>query len=164
MKLTIIPALIISFGFAISCSNSREHNNESVKSNKTEANTEGDHNQSNTEITISLNNGAKWNSDESTFTGMKRLELTLYNFNKENDAPTVEAYNKLGVALANIDKDIISECSMEGKDHDQLHIILVPMLANVDVIKNGDDKIAAKENMDALTKSVAQFFEHFEVK
>ena len=161
MKLTIIPVLIIFFGFAISCNSSHEH--DSTQTQEVEADHQDDHAQSNSEIAISLNNGARWKSDESTFTGMKRLEMTIYNFNEDNDEPSISDYNKLGVALANIDKDIISQCSMEGKDHDQLHILLAPMLANVDVIKNGDNKVKAKENIEALNKSLVQFFEHFEV-
>ena len=164
MKLSIIPALLISLGFVISCSTSNEHEHESTQTNEVEAEHQDEHGQSNSEILISLNNGAKWKSDESTFTGMKRLELTTYNFNEDNDDPSIADYNKLGVALANINKDIISQCSMEGKDHDQLHILLAPMLTNVDVIKNSEDKIAAKVNMEALNESLVKFFEHFAVE
>ena len=112
---------------------------------------------------ISLNNGTRWNSDQSTFTGMKRLELTLYNFRAGHNNPTVADYNVLGNALATIDNEIISQCSMTGKDHDQLHILLAPMLANVDVIKNGEDLVEIKVNTEAINEALVQFFEHFEV-
>ena len=162
MKLTIIPALILSLGFAVSCSNSSEHNHDSSTTETTEEQqAEAPH--ANTEIKISLNNGAKWNSDESTFTGMKRLELTLYNFNNDYTEPSLADYNKLGNALANINKDIISQCSMKGEDHDQLHVLLAPMLANVDVIKNGQDLLEIKVNTEELKEAVVQFFKHFEV-
>lgn len=52
---------------------------------------------------------------------------------------------------------------MKGKDHDQLHVLLAPMLANVDVIKNGDDMLEIKVNTEALSEALVQFFDHFEV-
>ena len=112
---------------------------------------------------ISLNNGTRWNSDQSTFTGMKRLEFTLYNFRVGKHNPTIADYNTLGDALANIDNEIISQCSMKGKDHDQLHILLAPMLANVDVIKNDQDMVKVKGNTEELSAALVLFFEHFEV-
>ena len=163
MKFTIISTLLLALGFVVSCSNSSEHNQDSSITENTAAEHQDETVQANTEIKLSLNNGAKWNSDESTFTGMKRLELTLYNFNNDIKEPSVADYNKLGVALANIDNEIISECSMKGEDHDQLHVLLAPMLANVDVIKNGEDMLEIKVNTEALGEALVQFFAHFEV-
>lgn len=163
MKITKITTAILFLGLAVSCGTSNDQD-------QAEATTEvadehpSDTSEGVTEIKLALNDGAKWNSDESTFSGMKRLELTLYNFGEDTSEPTLDDYNKLGEALANIDKDIISQCSMKGKDHDQLHILLGPMLGNVDVIKNGTDVDASKENIEALSGSISQFFVHFEVK
>ena len=163
-KLTLIPGLILSLGFAMSCSTSGEQNSESaiIENRAVESQAKTMH--ANTEIKLSLNNGVKWHSDESTFTGMKRLEMTLSNFSNYNKEPSTMDYNKLGVALANVDKDIISQCSMKGKDHDQLHLLLAPMLANVDVIKNGQDLLEIKVNTEALNEAIIMFFEHFEIK
>lgn len=163
MKITKITTAILFLGLAVSCGTSQEHDQEEVNTEVADEH-EADTHEEATEVKLSLNDGAKWNSDESTFSGMKRLELTLYNFGEDNSDPVLADYNKLGEALANIDKDIISQCSMKGKDHDQLHILLGPMLGNVDVIKNGEDVAAANENIEALSQSISQFFAHFEVK
>ena len=163
MKLTIIPALILSLAFAVSCSNSSEHKHDSSTTETTAEEQQAEDPQANAEIKLSLNNGAKWNSDESTYTGMQRLEMTLTNFKNDNEDPSSTDYNKLGNALANINKDIISQCSMKGEDHDQLHVLLAPMLANVDVIKNGQDLLEIKVNTEELNEAVVQFFKHFEV-
>ena len=163
MKRRFISALILSLGFAVSCSNSHAHNKDSSTTEKTKAEPQVETPHSNTEIKLILNDGAKWNSDESTFTGMKRLESALFNFNEKFINPSIVDYNKLGEALANIDNDIISQCSMQGEDHDQLHVLLAPMLRNVAVIKNGNDPVKIKENTKALSEALEQFFEHFEV-
>ncbi|MCP4457380.1 MAG: hypothetical protein GY816_05045 [Cytophagales bacterium] len=94
---------------------------------------------------------------------MERLKTALTDFG-EKDSPTITDYNSLGETLSNINKDIISQCSMQGEDHDQLHIVLVPMLDNVDAIKNGQDIDKIKENNAALSKSLMLFFEYFEVR
>ena len=163
MKLTKFTTVMLLFALTVSCSSS--HDQDQVES-KTEVAKEqtSETNKDATEDKLILNDGAKWKSDESTFAGMKRLELTLYNFGENTSEPTLADYNNLGEMLANIDKDIISQCSMDGKDHDQLHVLLAPMLGNVDVIKNGEDSAQAKDNVDALAASIAQFFAHFEVK
>jgi hypothetical protein len=163
MKYTYFIAIISFAVLLISCGNSGHHNHDSSNTEMVANEQQSDPHEASTEIKLSFNNGAKWNSDESTFTGMKRLELTLYNFNNNIKQPSVADYNKLGVALANIDSDIISQCTMKGKDHDQLHVLLAPMLANVDVIKNGDDMLEIKDNTEALNEALRKFFEHFEV-
>lgn len=155
MKLTLVTTIILFFGLTFSCSTSHD---KKVDDHPAETH------QETPELTLSLNNGAKWKSDESTFTGMKRLELTLFNFSKDFKEPTINDYNKLGEALANINADIIKQCSMEGKDHDQLHILLAPMLENVDVIKKGTDPVQVEENVQELRSAITKFFAHFEVK
>ena len=160
MKLSIIPTLILALVFALSCSSPTDNHG----AKKVEQTEDKHQDEASTVTELRLNNGAKWSSDESTFSGMKRLEISLFNFEEKNSNPTVENYNSLGDALANIDKDIISQCKMQGKDHDQLHILLAPMLANVDVIKNDSNKMTISENKIALNKSVQIFFEYFEVK
>jgi hypothetical protein len=165
MKITNIAISLLLIGLVVSCGGSHDHDQVEAKTdNVAEKLQVVGASTTLAEIKIGLNNGTKWDSDESTFAGMKRLELTLYNFSEDFSEPTIADYNKLGEALANIDKDIISQCSMQGEDHDQLHLLLTPMLHYVNEIKNGVNTHDAKINMEALNKAIAQFFKHFEVK
>ena len=158
MNIKIITLITVSL-FLFRCGNTSNEQSQEL----TSALTHEEHPQGNNVPVISLNNGTKWNSDQSTFTGMKRLELALYNFGEEHHNPAIADYNRLGVALTDIDNEIISQCSMKGKDHDQLHILLAPMLANVDVIKNDQDMVKLKVNTEELSAALVMFFEHFEV-
>ncbi|MEN8247623.1 MAG: hypothetical protein ABFS32_01720 [Bacteroidota bacterium] len=158
MKLKNLTIIAFSL-LAVSCGNSHNH----------EHSEQADTQQSNdikktTEIKISLNEGKKWDADFSTFTGMQRLENALDHFDEVFASPSIEDYKKLGKSLASINKDIISQCKMEGEDHEQLHILLAPMLTNVDVIQNSNDEVEVKKNITALSFSIEKFFEHFEVK
>lgn len=159
MHFTKLIAAFVLILFMTSCGGSQEHNHESHEQEAKE-----EHHEEKTEAKLTLNNGSKWEADEPTFNGMKELSLAITTFNTANNDPSQEQYNKLGNQLAGITKEIISKCSMKGPDHDQLHIVLAPMLANVDVIKNGKDVYDAKKNIDGLSGSLEQFFAHFELK
>ncbi len=161
MKTNIMTVSVLALGITLSCGNLQEQkHHETTTTEKVDSKNSDE----NAEVKLTLNNGAKWNSDESTFNGMGRLEATLAEFSASTSTSSITDYNSLGESLANINKEIISQCSMKGEDHDQLHIILAPMLANVDVIKNGEDIDKAKTNTDELSKAIDQFFAHFEVK
>ncbi len=113
---------------------------------------------------LSLNNGAKWAADVPTYDGMKAMRLAMTNFSTVHSDATKEEYNDLGKELGLITKEIIAKCSMKGPDHDQLHIVLAPMLANVGVIKTGGDIYETRKNVDGLEKHLNEFFDHFELK
>jgi hypothetical protein len=159
MKPTILAIILLSLGSAVSCGHPNVRKHDATTTQKATDQQESEASQ----LKISLNNDGKWHSDQSTYTGMKRLELKLYTFKNNNEESSLEDYHELGIALTKINNDLISQCSMKGVDHDQLHILLAPMLTNVDVIKNGGDVDKAKANTEALAEAVAQFFVHFEV-
>ena len=161
MKYTIIPILLLSLFVVMSCESSHEKRQSDHSTTESADSNASDKNE---EAKLTLNNGVKWASDESTFSGMEKLKSALSHFSENSSTPSIAEYNSLGETLAMINKDIISQCSMKGEDHDQLHIVLVPMLANVDVIKNGQDITAIKENNAALSKGLELFFEHFHVE
>jgi len=161
MKLTkIITGFILASGLLVSCGVSNEHKHEMH-----EQETKEEHHQENNEAQLSLNNGAKWEADEPTYNGMKAMRLTMTNFSTvHSNATTVEEYQTLGNQLGKITKEIIAKCSMKGPDHDQLHIVLAPMLDNVGVIKTGTDIYLIRKNADGLEKHLEEFFDHFELK
>ncbi|MCF6359680.1 MAG: hypothetical protein L3J29_02840 [Cyclobacteriaceae bacterium] len=160
MKLTkIITGFILASGLLLSCGVSNEQKHEMH-----EQETKEEHHQENNEARLSLNNGAKWEADEPTYNGMKQLKVTIILFKTSHNAPGNQEYNALGNQLGEITKEIISKCSMKGPDHDKLHIVLAPMLANIDVIKNETDLEASIKNIEALEASLEQFFAHFELK
>ena len=159
MKLTKLISAFILTGFMISCGGAKEHEHESKESVP-----KAEHHEATQDSKLSLNEGAKWEADEPTFNGMKELKLAIVTFKTSHNSPIQSEYNSLGIQLAGITKEIISKCSMNGLDHDQLHIVLAPMLANVDVIKNGSDIDKIEKNVNALSNSLEQFFDHFELK
>lgn len=157
MKLTKLIAAFTLIGFMVSCGGTKEHESHDSKAKE-------EHHDATEDSKLRLNEGVKWESDESTFNGMKELNLAITTFNTSHNNPTQVDYNGLGMQLGMITKVIINQCSMKGPDHDQLHIVLAPMLANVDVIKNGSDLDKIEKNVNDLSGSLGQFFDHFQLK
>ncbi len=160
MKLTkIIAGFIIASGLLVSCGAPNEQKHETHQK-------EAPHEHDKKEVApaLTLNNGAKWMADETTYNGMQAMKLAVTNFSTAHANATINEYKTLGNQLGTITKEIIAKCSMQGPDHDQLHIVLAPMLANVDVIKKGTDLEASIKNIEALEASLEQFFAHFELK
>lgn len=89
MKYTHLITIISLAGLIFSCGNAAQHDHDSSNTEMVANEQQSDPQEASTKIKLSLNNGAKWKSDESTFTGMKRLEMTLYNFNYDNDERTI---------------------------------------------------------------------------
>ncbi len=161
MKLNRILTGITLSIILISCGGTAEQTHET---HQQEAKKEHDHDKKEAEPKLALNNGAKWAADVPTYDGMKAMRLAITNFSTVHSNATVEEYQTLGSQLGAITKEIISKCSMKGPDHDQLHIVLAPMLANVDIIKNGTNVDKARKNVEELENSLTQFFAHFELK
>ena len=156
-------ALLLFIGLTVSCGNSHDHKHSSAEKEKSVTQHQPETSGINTEIELSLNNGAKWKSDEPTFRSMSLMEATLKDFSRNNSDPSEAEYQELGTALSGITQEIINKCSMKGEAHEQLHNVLVPMLSNVGNIKNAGDKATGKSNVEALNDALILFFEHFEL-
>lgn len=163
MKLINLYALIFFIGLTVSCGNSHDQKHSSAEKEKSIVQHQQEDSVSKTKIELSLNNGAKWKSDEPTYRSMSLMEAKLADFTKNNSEPSPAKYQELGTALSGITQEIINKCSMKGEAHEQLHNVLVPMLSNVGNIKNAEDKTTGKLNVEALNDALSLFFEYFEL-
>lgn len=113
---------------------------------------------------LSLNDGQKWVADQHTVDSMKAMQTVIKKFEKERTRPTVEDYATLGSQLEKELHALIRGCTMEGADHDQLHVwitLFAPALQDLvdaDQVKSG--RAAAK----TITHLVGQFDKYFELE
>lgn len=106
-----------------------------------------------------LNNGVKWTVNTETHEGMTQIKVILDNM----DPLTLEDYNLLGEKCNEQTSFIISNCSMTGEAHNQLHLVLHPILDDIDNLQNVksiEDGIAA---VASLGKNISDYFTHFEI-
>ncbi len=105
---------------------------------------------------LTLNKNEKWLANTETHVGMKRIDSILKN-NTASDGKT------LGEALSKQTSYIIKSCDMTGEAHDQLHIVLVPILEDITDIKDIENSSALEKKVTALQGLIVTYFEYFKI-
>ena len=107
---------------------------------------------------LKLNNGEKWIANNETHEGVKNMDSIIKAFKSVKN----KDYGLLGGTLSLQTNYIIEQCDMKGEPHDQLHVVLVPMLDEIAVLKDADNNKSklALENLEGLIKI---YFNHFKL-
>ena len=105
---------------------------------------------------LALNNGKQWVANQETHIGMKRIDSVLKT---ENSIDTKTLSNVLSKETSYI----IKSCNMKGEAHDQLHIVLVPILEEITDLKDEENDTAKAQKIKRLKLLVAKYFEFFKV-
>lgn len=103
---------------------------------------------------LTLNNNEKWIANDETHIGMKRIDSILKN-NTSTDGKV------LGNALSKETSYIIKSCDMEGEAHDQLHVVLVPILEEITDIKDIENSKELEKKTKYLSRLVSTYFKFF---
>ncbi|MBB5266916.1 hypothetical protein [Algibacter amylolyticus] len=105
---------------------------------------------------LKLNNSKKWIANEETHIGMKRIDSILTNNTATNGIV-------LGDILSKQTSYIIKSCDMEGEAHDQLHVVLVPMLEEITNIKDEHNRLKLEQKINHLKSLTDTYFEYFKL-
>lgn len=145
LKLSILLLILV-----IACKS--EHNNTSEDTTQSIMTLEGE-----TQQQLEFNNGKKWIANIETHIRMKHIDSILgsYKFEESKD----------GIILANtLSKEtnlIIKSCNMTGKAHDQLHIVLLPILEEISAIKEKQNTKEMNTSVDKLKTLTSKYFKYF---
>lgn len=153
MKTKIISLLTVS-SFMFSCGNI---SNEKSKE-QTETVTQEQHQHINEAQSIELNNGEKWKVDQNMITYIHQMEddVQVFTNSKQNN------YKLLANQLQkNIDL-LTSNCTMEGKAHDELHKWLLPYIDLVNELSEAEGKIQAAKQFENIQTSFITFNQYFQ--
>ncbi|WP_452220505.1 hypothetical protein [Lacinutrix salivirga] len=137
-KYIIIVLLLV---FAVSCKNETS-TQELIPSIKLEG--------------LILNTNEKWIVNEETHIGMKRIDSILKNNPSSNG-------KILGDKLSKQTSYIIKSCDMKGEAHDQLHVVLVPILVEITDLKDEQNASVVKQKTKKLQRLTATYFEYFKL-
>jgi hypothetical protein len=110
-------------------------------------------------LTLKLNKGEKWIVNNETQVGVNKMDSIISAFKKEEN----KDYLKLGKDLSVQTGYIIRSCNMTGEAHDQLHVVLVPMLDEISTLKESENKKESKLALSELETLIAAYFNHFEI-
>ena len=108
-------------------------------------------------LPLRLNNGEKWIVNNATQIGVAKMDSILKSFNSNKD----ENYLGLGNNLSQQTSFIIKSCDMTGEAHDQLHVVLVPMLDEIYILKDSNDFEEQKRAVNNLELLIDRYYEHF---
>ncbi len=113
-------------------------------------------NTNNDDPKLMLNNGQKWNANLETHVGVQKMDSIIKSFRIEKS----ENYGVLAENLSVQTNFIIKNCTMKGEEHDQLHLVLLPMLEQITALKEIENK---EKTLNSLEASIKKYFEYFKV-
>lgn len=111
--------------------------------------------------TLSLNNGAKWQTDESTRTHAAKLNALVDDFTKSAN-PELNNYHAFAGTVQNELNGLINDCKMKGPEHDALHVWLEPVLKETNNIRTATTIENAKQATERLAQNVQKFNQYFD--
>jgi CRISPR/Cas system CSM-associated protein Csm2 small subunit len=110
-------------------------------------------------LKLKFDDGKKWIANIETHQGIQQMDsiISAFKDSKSKD------YKTLGDNLSKQTSYVIKNCSMKGEPHDQLHVVLVPMLDEVSILKDHKDTTTSKAALNQLEQLITAYFKYFEV-
>lgn len=108
-------------------------------------------------VQLQMNHGEKWQANKETQEGIKSMDSLITTFKNQER----KDYKSLGNQLSKKTSYVIKNCSMKGEAHDQLHVVLIPMLDKITIMKESEDASEAKQALKKLEDLIADYFKHF---
>lgn len=108
-------------------------------------------------LQLTFDNGNKWLVNLETHEGVKNMDSILKQFKSENS----KNYQELGNNLSKQTSYVIKNCTMTGEPHDQLHVVLVPMLDEISVLRESENPDLQQTAQANLNELIQAYFKHF---
>jgi hypothetical protein len=161
MKKYFAILIVVLIGITYGCNNPvKEENCEISKTQPPTAPKESEHQHSESD-SIELNNGAKWKVVSEMMAHIRNMESDINLFSKTKQTE-LKDFTQLAASLQkNIDL-LTSNCTMEGKAHDELHKWLLPYIDLVDKLnksKSNDEALRIFEEIKTSYKTFNLYFE-----
>lgn len=110
-------------------------------------------------LSLKLNVNEKWIANAETHEGVLKMDAIISEFKKNKKWD----YKGLGESLSKQTSYIIKNCSMKGEPHDQLHIVLIPMLDEISTLREEDHKAKSDRAVENLEALIQAYFKHFKL-
>lgn len=156
MRKVIVVSIIACFSLLCSCNDSSKKENNTTENVQLPVSTEPIENS-----TIELNNGAKWKVVDEMMVYIKNMESEVKRFSETNQMD-IKNFHQLGESLQKNLNLLTSNCTMQGKAHDELHKWLLPYIDLVDELnksKNTEEAQHIFNEIETSFKIVNTYFE-----
>lgn len=161
MKKYFAILIVVVIGITYGCNNPVHEENSEISNTKSLPSSKESEHQHSEIDSIELNNGAKWKVVSEMIVHIRNMESDINRFS-ETTHPELKDFTQLGASLQkNVDL-LTSNCTMEGKAHDELHKWLLPYIDMVDKLnksKNNDEALRIFEEIKASYKTFNLYFE-----
>lgn len=107
---------------------------------------------------IELNNGQKWKVDENMMVYIAQMDEDVSGFS----GSAIDEYKQLASALDKNIEQLTSNCTMEGKAHDELHKWLLPFIELTEQFSASDTEEEADKYYRHIKASLQGFHLYFE--
>lgn len=111
---------------------------------------------------LTLNNGQKWQTDETLRAGMKAIRDQLQAAVKPIHAETYspDDYKALAAGIEKEIGNIMSKCKLPPEVDNQIHLVLTQITAGTEAMKKGDKPMSGAVKVIQGLQSYEKFFEH----
>ncbi len=147
-----LALLFISSALLISCGN--DPATSSVQTTEPVTNEPGNHESEH----LQLNDGAKWKVNEDMMVHVVKMKEDVSSF----DGSTLKQHILLASGLKVHISNITSNCTMEGKAHDELHKWLIPYISLIDELNESTTEEAAQDKLSEIKNSLETFDTYFQ--
>lgn len=154
----VLPLLFALLFFG--CSNAINETNKTEDTLIKESHEQAGDNHKEHADALTLNNGAKWQTDESTRKYAAKLITETNAFNTKANADE-SAYQAFAGDMQKELNSLISDCKMQGPNHEALHLWLEPILEDVSDLKKINVVDEGKHATEKLTADVNKFNQYF---
>ena len=120
---------------------------------------ESAHENSDSHLQLTLDNGKKWQVDEHTRLSSQRIHTLVHD---AGSIGTVENARALGVHLKKELDTLVQGCTMTGPAHDQLHVFLVALMPKVAELTEQTDIHDLQITRDQIGSILEAYGTHFE--
>ncbi|MGB0521792.1 MAG: hypothetical protein ACPGJS_02470 [Flammeovirgaceae bacterium] len=107
---------------------------------------------------LHLNEGEKWIANEETDIGMRNLNELL------KQQPEGMDYDELLSKMEVETQYIIKSCTMKGKAHDQLHLVLLPIIEHMNAMKQEVTLQDKQKKLEVIKQYLTAYFQYFKVE
>lgn len=112
--------------------------------------------------TLALNNGKKWDVDQTMKENMNaiNLQFNILNTLISSKKVTTDDYSKLSKIISDSTQTIAANCKMEQKKDETFHTVLGDLLAVSEDLKDAKKIKQATEKLTHALKTYTQYFDH----
>lgn len=160
MKKYFAILTVVLIGITYGCNNPVKEENSEVSNTQSASSKESEHQHSESD-SIELNNGAKWKVVSEMMGHIRNMESDINRF-AETQHTELKDFTQLGASLQkNIDL-LTSNCTMQGKAHDELHKWLLPYIDRVNELNKSENLNQAQGIFQKIQLSFQTLNTYFE--